>query len=180
MVLALGSIRSAMNRRVKILALLLGLVLVSGSCAGGQALVVPNSRYVLISREVAGGEPEFAAFKFLSQGDNVEDFLAYEWLSMHKGETTVGLEVQNYLAGTTTLPRRYGVGFDGYRFSWRPTVAGDAGVIAAIAAFGRDRETDITYCLSGRDSLWGIDLEREIIRLDREGHCAKDRLSNHP
>jgi len=131
----------------------------------GKFVEVPMERFVLVARDRGEGGTELAAFKFLRQGDKMSDLLTYRWISMYKHENVVSLENQNFLFGESTAFGRQGVRFEDYWFTWRPGKGGESAVIAA-----RERKgSTIKFCLSNHSVLWGVDLEAEIERIERDG-----------
>ena len=156
--------------KYKILAVVVFISVYLSDSHAGKSFTAPNNQYVLIERQFNhANKMDYAGFKFLKQGTNLEELIKYEWISLNNGDKTVQIESQNFEFGETTMVGKFGIGFEGYRFFWEPGSIDIGGKINC--AF--ECEGIVKICLSGLPHLWGINIQKEMSKLENEEKCVQ-------
>lgn len=138
-------------------------------CAKAEtAMDIPVGYYVLISKVLDNPDfVEYAAIKVTEEANNTNSQLFFKWIKLNSGESKVSVNTQNFKAGTKDLLSRFGIGFDGYRFSWEPFEELTHGRIKPIL-HGIE---GVRYCLSNYPEVWGVDIPEAMKSLEGEGQC---------
>jgi hypothetical protein len=130
--------------------------------------MVENNRYILVSYyDEELDSFRYAGFKFLSQGPTSDHLITYEFITLYDGESKVKIDNQNFDFGETGIQARFGVNFDGYRFSWRPVGREGVGEIAYV----KQNNGRIKFCISKHIEIWNLDLREQIEKLENNNSC---------